>query len=359
MRKKMILISILIVAIFLSIFILLKVVSNSKVSDDLKDNSQILSSNMLDIEDGSVEFDNAVNALNWFYNNDDSYYQVKIKENIKKIKEINNEVNSPMTLNQKLLSGFSYEFNDGIKIRIGFSNDSIESIEKFISMLASSEEESIQKESYNNFDILHFNKASYTYACKKLNNNNYFYVLVDHEDSSMDYISICKKYIDKINVNKIDSKLVKNSGYITKYKEGWFSVKDGYHQYLDKNNIKLDENLTLNLKGYAVAQVNLDKLGNNYEYAIKMMSEEYDENDKKYISFDIAKFDKNETCEVLESITNNPKSSSKELTLNNAKVVLYNYNYTQILKYDTSDGYYVFMSESFEGFEDLLRNILG
>ena len=89
------------------------------------------------------------------------------------------------------------------------------------------------------------------------------------------------------------------------------------------------------------------------------MSEKYDENNKEYISFDIAKFNKNEICEILESISNNPKSSSKELTINNEKLVLYNYNYTQILKYDTSDGYYVFMSESFEGFEDLLKNILG
>ena len=102
-------------------------------------------------------------------------------------------------------------------------------------MLVSSEGDSIKKETYNNFDILHLNNASYTYACKKLNNNNYFYILVKHVNSSVDYLNICKKYIDKINVNKIDSKLVKDSGYITKYKEGWFSVKDGYHLYLDKN----------------------------------------------------------------------------------------------------------------------------
>lgn len=359
MSKKIILILILIVVIFLSIFILLNVVSNSKVSNDIENNDKKISSNMLDIEEGSIDFDNAVNALNWFYDNEGAYYQVKIKENIKEIKTINNGVNVPITLNEKLISAFSYIFNDDIEIYVGFSNDSIESVEKFVSMLVSSEGDSIKKETYNNFDILHLNNASYTYACKKLNNNNYFYILVKHVNSSVDYLNICKKYIDKINVNKIDSKLVKDSGYITKYKEGWFSVKDGYHLYLDKNNIKLSDKLNLNLKGYAVAQVNLSNLGNNYEYAIKIMSEKYDENNKEYISFDIAKFNKNEICEILESISNNPKSSSKELTINNEKLVLYNYNYTQILKYDTSDGYYVFMSESFEGFEDLLKNILG
>ena len=63
---------------------------------------------MLDIEEGSIDFDNAVNALNWFYDNEGAYYQVKIKENIKEIKTINNGVNVPITLNEKLISAFSY-----------------------------------------------------------------------------------------------------------------------------------------------------------------------------------------------------------------------------------------------------------
>ena len=168
MSKKIILILILIVVIFLSIFILLNVVSNSKVSNDIENNDKKISSNMLDIEEGSIDFDNAVNALNWFYDNEGAYYQVKIKENIKEIKTINNGVNVPITLNEKLISAFSYIFNDDIEIYVGFSNDSIESVEKFVSMLVSSEGDSIKKETYNNFDILHLNNASYTYACKKL-----------------------------------------------------------------------------------------------------------------------------------------------------------------------------------------------
>ena len=165
MSKKIILILILIVVIFLSIFILLNVVSNSKVSNDIENNDKKISSNMLDIEEGSIDFDNAVNALNWFYDNEGAYYQVKIKENIKEIKTINNGVNVPITLNEKLISAFSYIFNDDIEIYVGFSNDSIESVEKFVSMLVSSEGDSIKKETYNNFDILHLNNASYTYAC--------------------------------------------------------------------------------------------------------------------------------------------------------------------------------------------------
>ncbi len=301
-----------------------------------------------------LNMEDAYETLNWFYyeENSSEVWQVKIRPEDNCFTEYQNCYRMSKEGKREYYMSFSSYYPE-----IGYKG--------FVQlMICENSPEHLEAMAvYKNYCIFSSDNDSMIYMVTPLEDGNYIWICFQKEhkgDGWKQYETYLYTLIDTILVEKMDKCQLEGTSYLKLYELGW-SSEGGGHLYLDSQKVSLDEQLTLDLSGYSVADFNRDityaQPADSCEYAIRVMDDTFVNG--SYFYFPILYVSNaNDTYYASELTADKYKMSEKKLNGISFEVYTEKEEYGNCYyKYATEDGYFLFQKCS-DDFESHLRDII-